>query len=256
MTNTPENSDPFIHTMQLAQEGHSSQLYATAASHWRQAVDMASRPSERAQALRGLAGSLWRASDGNFSNALAFAQEAQAIHADLSGPLGAPTAPAEAVRERVESDRVVGRMLFKRGVTLELAGDQKAAEQHYQQALPSFGTAFIALRDLRRQTHGIDQYEINVLPDIAIAKSLARRTYAPELTGVSGLGLALRAARLAPLSERPWGPTSARMGVRYEARAVARSSARAGAAVAIGIMATKKSSPRRTTSLHLAAKVL
>lgn len=237
-----------------AQALHQDRVYDTAIVNWESAVERAPNQSERGRALRGQAASTWRANPDNFQEALVLAEEAQTIHANLCGPAGALSKPPEVVRQCVESERVVGRMLLHRAVAVELSGNPDDAELLYQRALPCFGAAFAAIRDLRQAVGHVDQHEINAMPDIAIGRSLATRTYDPALATISGFRLAARAVSIAPRSES--GPTGARLGSKHHLKAVAVSSIRAGAALTISGLATKRPSSRRTRALQIASKVL
>lgn len=258
---SPDIPQPSFDTMMAnAQQAHQSGQFANALTLWQGAAHDAPDELERARALRGLSQSIWRGRilpEGTVDDPENLNPEHYANHyAQASYDIYAAHADADprARREMVEGSRVMGRMALARGIGQELDGVNP--NESYARAVSLFALTYRGIKRLRADDpRHPDQYEINALPDIAIASALGPRHLANTQIVASPSQIAKEARQVAWRSESASLPTAAQdVGRRYRVVARGKLLARARAATYIAGAATALPSDSRTRAVSLAAK--
>jgi hypothetical protein len=215
-----EYFDTYDEAMRSAQDLHGQGNFVDARETWQQAEALAPDELCQGRAIRGdaaSAGKLYL-----FDEAVERAQLALRIHSQLRAE--DPSSPIY-LREEVQSQGVTSRQIL-RTIAIEEKYGKVPFERAMEEAfLPLTGItrAYDRIRSIGKEAGCIDQYEINIVPHVAMGHGLYGEADVAR-------ALATEARRVAKFTEAVGSPTSASISPAYRGRSMARAVLHATAA--------------------------
>ena len=242
----------FDEHMRAGQAAHQARGLDAAIENWRAAQVLAPDDLSLGRAVRGEASSTERR-DGFAPHVVDLAERAANLH---QGVLLATPDDYAAVREALESERVLGRIWLNGGIDHERAGQRGRGYLAHAGRVFQGGNVLAdrvrtwgATDDQPQEEHLPDQHEINWWPYSSIAAALTgdRRTAREH---------ARHAQRTARHAESSSLPTAAHISPEYAGKANRIARVRAVGARAVAELATPKPSVRRRAALWIASRIV